>query len=422
MTPVSAKPELILLCHRIPYPPNKGDKIRSFHWLKFLSTEYRVHLGAFVDDSDDWRHAHKIEEICESCCLLPLSRWAKTRRAAAGMLTGEPLSVSIYRDPRMRNWISQVCRTTNARVAFAYSSSVASYLVGDAMSKFSRIIDFVDVDSEKWGQYSASSRWPASSIYAREAIRLLEFEKFAAGQADVAMFVSAREVELFRSLAPTCETSLQSISNGVDTSYFDPASNFTNPFPELTAPLVFTGAMDYWANVDAVTWFAREVLPLVRCRYPRQEFWIVGARPASQVRRLASESVVVTGAVDDIRPYLQHCALAVAPMRIARGIQNKVLEAMAMGKTVVASPQGLDGLDVVTGKEVLEAHSAGDFAETIIGALSAGTNDISCAARNATVDRYSWQSSFRRLQLIMDGTLSPDATEEERTRVRETYL
>ena len=212
-----------------------------------------------------------------------------------------------------------------------YSSAVAQYVLREDLPLEQRIIDFVDVDSDKWKQFASNKIWPLSAIYKREADKLLEYEQQTAEKFDYNLFVSDSEAELFRQLAPSVAEKVTSYNNGVDSRYFSPTEELENPYRSAVLPIVFTGAMDYWPNVDAVKYFARSVLPQVKLRHPEAEFYIVGNKPSAEVKELEQiPGVVVTGWVEDIRPYIKHASVAVAPMRIARGVQNKVLEAMAM--------------------------------------------------------------------------------------------
>jgi sugar transferase (PEP-CTERM/EpsH1 system associated) len=239
-----------------------------------------------------------------------------------------------------------------------FSSPMAQYAPSNGVA-VRKVVDFVDVDSEKWRQYAERHRWPMSWLYRREGERLLEFERGVARSADASVFVTREEAELFRRRAGIEGARIDAIVNGVDTGYFSPERDYENPYPAGHPVLVFTGMMDYWANVDAVTWFAREVLPRVREAAGTVRMFIVGGRPARAVERLVSiEGVTVTGAVKDVRPYVAYAALSIAPLRVARGIQNKVLEAIAMGKPVVTTTSALEGLDVPH-----EIRCGGDTAE-----------------------------------------------------------
>jgi sugar transferase (PEP-CTERM/EpsH1 system associated) len=261
-----------------------------------------------------------------------------------------------------------------------------------------RVIDFCDIDSEKWRQYAEQKSFPMSWLYRYEARQLLRYERQVARDYDASLFVSAPEAELFRSLAPESSPKIGYFSNGVDTEYFSPDQPHANPYAAGERALVFTGAMDYWPNIDAVKWFAAEVFPLVRQRFADARFYIVGSRPAPAVQALAQQpGVVVTGTVPDVRPYISHAAVAVAPLRIARGVQNKVLEAMAMAIPVVVSPQALEGIDAVPGSELVLAEDAAAFVEACAALLEGQAGAIEAigrAARDKVQRQYSWSSNL----------------------------
>lgn len=393
--------ELLFLAHRIPYPPNKGDKIRSFNLLKYLAGFYRIHLGAFVDDPRDWRYRSEVQQYCADICLLPLNPTIAKLRSLQGFLTGAPLTLPYYSDRRMKAWVDGVLERKVDGV-LVFSSAMAQYTESSAGLK--RVIDFVDVDSDKWRQYAERKRWPASWIYRREADRLFRFDRYIANTYDHSIFVSEQEAALFARLAPETSWRLQAVENGVDTVFFSGSREFENPFPESAEVLVFTGAMDYWANADAVTWFADEIFPEIRRCCPTAEFFIVGARPIESVVSLGKrEGITVTGAVKDIRPYLAHSRVAVAPLRIARGIQNKVLEAMAMCKLILASPSAMEGIDVDAALDAVTAATAEEWVEGAVRMLRQdGLPAISHNNRDFVERRYSWQNSLSRLKVLLE--------------------
>ncbi|HQU16071.1 MAG: sugar transferase [Chromatiales bacterium 21-64-14] len=397
--------ELLFLVHRIPYPPNKGDKVRSFHILKALADRYRVRLGAFVDDPDDWRHAEKVREYCAEVRLIGLHPKRARLRSVRGFLTGRPLTLPYFFDRRMRSWVDQVLREHDIRRILVYSSAMAQYVLSTPVCAAARrVLDFVDVDSDKWRQYSARLTGPMRLVYRREARRLLIYEQTIAGVFDASVLVSAAEAALFRKLAPRAAARVVHINNGVDTRFFSPDGGYSDPYGAGGRVVVFTGAMDYWANVDAVCWFVAEVFPRIRVRVPDARFYIVGARPDDAVRRLVDRAgVFVTGSVEDIRPYLAHAAVAVAPLRIARGVQNKVLEAMAMAKPVVASPQALDGLELGD-PAPLVATDPGTWVTQVepflLGCANAG---LGAGLRAWVRARYDWDANVRRFQDLLEG-------------------
>lgn len=395
--------DLLLLVHRIPFPPNKGDKIRSYHLLKHLAQRYRVHLGSFVDDPDDWQHVPAMEALCASSHFARLGPLQGRLRSLAALASGASLSRGFYKDAGMRAWVDRTVAAHGIKRIMMFSSVMAQYAEGHPQAR--RVIDFCDVDSDKWRQYADKKAFPVNWLYRHEAGKLLAWERAIAADFDASLFVSAPEAELFRQLAPESADRIGFFNNGVDTDYFSPDAAHASPFDAGELPLVFTGAMDYWPNIDAVQWFADQVLPLILAELPQARFYIVGARPAPAVQALATRpGIVVTGTVPDVRPYLAHAALAVAPLRIARGIQNKVLEAMAMARTVIASPQAFEGIDATPGADLLVADAAADQAALALRLLRAPDPAIGHAARACVVRNYSWPAHLSRIEARLECT------------------
>jgi sugar transferase (PEP-CTERM/EpsH1 system associated) len=388
--------DLLLLIHRIPYPPNKGDKIRSYHLLKHLVRHYRVHLATFVDDPDDWQYVPHVEALCASSHFVRMKPLLARVRSLQALLMNRSLSLEYYRDASLARWVDATVAKHKIERVLVFSSSMAQY--ADRYRSARRVVDFVDVDSDKWRQYAEQKSWPMSWLYRYEARQLLAYERRVARDYDASLFVSAPEADLFRQLAPESTAKIGHFSNGVDTDYFSPEQPHANPYAPGERALVFTGAMDYWPNVDAVQWFAADVFPALRERFDDVKFYIVGSRPAPAVQELAKvPGVVVTGTVPDVRPYIAHAAVSVAPLRIARGIQNKVLEAMAMATPVVVSPQALEGIDAVPGSELVLAGDAGAFVDavsTLLAGQDSAAAALGAAARAKVQRHYSWSSNL----------------------------
>ena len=398
-----SKPDLLFLCHRIPYPPDKGDKIRSYHWLLALAESFRVNLAAFVDDPADWVHRDKLEALCDTCLLLPLKPAAAKARSLKGLLTGEALTLPYYRDRRLNRWLGRIWRSRDIRHLVVYSSAMAQYVVGSPFDRARRVIDFVDVDSDKWRQYAQEKRGPMRWVYGREAARLETFDLSLARVFDLSLFVSPSEAAWFRERFDLGGARLTHVTNGVDSDYFDPRHGGESPYSEGACAVVFTGAMDYQANMDAVTWFVKEVWPRVRASKSRAVFYIVGSNPASGVKALEGDGVVVTGRVPDVRPYLHYGEAVVAPMRIARGIQNKALEAMSMARPVVVTTKGLEGIEAEDGTEVLLADDADEFARKVLEILSGVWPKVGDAARRLVRREYAWEESCSRFVRLVEG-------------------
>lgn len=397
--------DLLFLAHRIPYPPNKGDKIRSWNILRHLARRHRVHLGCFVDDPADREFEPVLRRLCGECCFVELKPRLNRLLSLRGMLTGAPLTLPYYASFTLASWVRSVLDQHRPERLFFFSSAMAQF---DAPADYQarRVIDFVDVDSQKWTEYAQRQPWPLSWLYAREGRTLLRFERDIASRMDASVLVSSAEARLFAELAPEARTKVHAVNNGVDLDYFSPDRPYDNPFAAGSAPLVFTGAMDYWPNIDAVAFFARTVFPKLRASCPRASFWIVGSNPAPSVLDLAGQpGIFVTGRVPDVRPYVAHATAIVAPLRIARGIQNKVLEAMAMAKTVVATPQAAEGVDGVPGRDYIVVPDEAGFVKSLIEILeSSAHRDLGAQARAYVLATYDWQKSLYKLDAILDGS------------------
>ncbi|MBL26769.1 MAG: sugar transferase [Rhodospirillaceae bacterium] len=393
--------DLIFLSQRIPYPPNKGDKVRSWNLLRRLAEHYRVHLACFVDDPFDWRHEETVRAVCESALIRPLSPFRAKVRSLRALATGESLTRWYFHDAAMAAWLDEQRARLNDPHVFVFSSGVASYVAGPAWQGLRRVVDMVDVDSDKWRQYANRKSGPARWIYGREADKLFAFERSLARATDATLFVSDKEAELFRDSAPEVADKVHVVRNGVDAAFFDPAETYEDPYPDDVRPIVFTGAMDYWPNVDAVVWYARDVLPAVREAVPAARFYIAGANPTREVEALRElPGVTVTGRVADIRPYIAHADTVVAPLRVARGVQNKVLEGMAMAKPVVATTMALNGIVAFSGNDLTVADDAGDFAAKTVARL--GRTETAEDARRYILTNYSWEASVREVERILE--------------------
>lgn len=389
--------KLLYLVHRIPFPPNKGDKVRSFHLLKDLAARHEVHLGSFIDDPEDERHAGALTPWCRGLHLARLNPRRAKLASLRGLVTGEALSLPYYRDAGLAAWVRETVARERIDAVLVFSSTMAQYAQGLGLPVF---VDFVDMDSAKWRDYAPQHRWPMSWLYAREGRRLLAYERQVAQQARAAYFVTEAEAAMFRAAAPESAAKVRAAGNGVEADFFAPDPSRPSPFPADELPLVFTGAMDYWPNVDAVQWCVAEMLPRLRQRWPGLRLSIVGRSPTPAVQQLAGDAVRVTGTVDDVRPYLQHAAVVIAPLRLARGIQNKVLEAMAMARPVVAAQGCVDVIEAENGQELVGAERADDYVQAVDRLLvdRALGDRMGAAARQRVLQAYSWPARLARLQ------------------------
>jgi len=400
---------ILFLSQRIPYPPNKGEKIRAFNFLKHLAQRHQVYLGCFIDDPADLVHLDVLDSLCTEVHAIPLTKTTGMIRALGGLLQNRPITCSYYYNRELRNWVQGVLSANRPEAAFVYSASMAQYIDRIPEKPQTVLMDFVDVDSDKWRQYAQKKSWPMKFIYAREARLLVSHDKGVAAWADACTFVSEPEANLFQSLAPEFESKIHALANGVDVDYFAPQS-FSSPFSQGGPTFAFTGTMDYWPNVDAVKWFVSDVLPTIRRKSPGAQFYIVGANPSAEVEALASdEGVHVTGRVDDVRPYISHADVVVAPMRVARGVQNKVLEGMSMAKPVVTTSQGIEGINAEPGQHFMLAETAEQFAAACLQAVRSDNADaLASAARQFILSHFTWDKSLSKLDQLLLSNASTD--------------
>ncbi|WP_265941719.1 TIGR03087 family PEP-CTERM/XrtA system glycosyltransferase [Dechloromonas sp. A34] len=383
---------ILYLVHRLPYPPNKGDKVRSYNLLKHLTKYHRVFLGTFIDDPEDEIHIATLRGMCADLHVARLDPRRAKIRSLNGLLAGDPLTLRYYRDASLQNWVNTTCRNQKIDAAVVFSSAMAQYI--QDKQRMPVLIDFIDVDSAKWTQYAPKYRWPISWLHRREGETLLAYERQMAAQASRSFFATDAAVERFAQLAPECSVRVEAMSNGVDADFFSPDPERVSPYATEEVPVVFTGAMDYWPNVEAVTWFVGEVLPGLLQRRPQLRFYVVGHSPMPEVLALAGDHVVLTGTISDVRPYLQYATVVVAPLRIVPGLQNTVLEAMAMERPVIATTDCAASVDADNETELLTATTPDEFIAAIDRQLADPSTAaaIGQAARARVIANYSWQA------------------------------
>ncbi len=389
---------ILYLTHRIPYPPNKGDKIRAFHQLQHLAQKHRVHLACLVDNPNDLPHVKDLDKYCASVEAVYRGSAGARLHILTALSTGTPLSVAAFYSRELQRRIEQRLRSEAIDRIFVFSAAMAEY-VRD-VTGIPKVIDFVDADSEKWRLYAGYRPFPLSWVYRLEAKRLARYEAEVARVFDHVLFISEAEAQVLH--RPTDNLPITTIPNGVDLDYFSPNEEGQLPVSEPT--IVFTGEMNYFPNVDAVRYFCQAIFPLVRRVVPQARLYIVGRHPTRQVKALDDgQHVIVTGAVPDVRPYLAAARLAVAPFRIARGIQNKVLEAMAMGLPVVGTSIAFRGLQATAADGIRSVDEPGAFAQAVVTLLQDDLGRRRCAyhARQFVSRHHRWQDHGARLEALL---------------------
>ena len=389
--------EILFLAHRAPWPPDRGDKIRSHHILNYLAEMAPVHVGAFADHAHDMGFADAMDASIASSHVE--MRVKPTWLAGAeAMLTGKPVSIASFASGSMAAWVRGLLASRPISHIFCFSGQMAQYVPSDFKGRF--VMDFVDVDSAKFERYAETGNPVMRWVNAREGRLLSAFERDVAMRADVSLFVSDAEASLFR--ARRGVISARALGNGIDTVLYDPQAVFRTLHPPFADPLiVFTGQMDYRPNIEAVTIFATEAMPIIRAANPEATFAIVGRNPTAAVSDLSAlPGVQVTGAVDDVRSWLAAADVVVAPLRTARGIQNKVLEAMAMAKPVVASPAAAEGIDAQAGVHFYVEDSARAEADRVCALLadSKAMQRVGDVARAHVIAHYGWSQKLAPLR------------------------
>jgi sugar transferase (PEP-CTERM/EpsH1 system associated) len=378
--------------------------VRSFNILKNIALENNVFLGTFIDDADDLQYIPFVKNFCKEFYFQEINKKISTAKSLLGFFKKTALTLNYYNSSGLHNWINYVVNNNKIDAVVVFSSAMAQYVDDDLYSR--TLIDFVDVDSQKWCDYADQKSWPLSWIYKRESSYLLKYERNIASRAKHSFFVTEKETNLFVQLAPECFFKTSTLNNGVDSDYFSNAEIFPSPFSpnddgELIIPIVFTGAMDYWPNIDAVLFFIENVFSVLIKKNSCYRFYVVGRNPTLAIVKLVSKFIIVTGTVKDVRPYLQHATVVVAPLRIARGIQNKILEAMSMQKPVVASLECVGAINAIDGIEIISAVSPEDYVKSIelISGNTEKAKAIGYAARANVVEKYSWKTHLKQIDL-----------------------
>lgn len=384
----------------MPYPPNRGDRITTYHEVRLLAQRHQVHVAALAESKEEASGVGALREICETVDVALLPRWRSKIQAASLSLSPLPLTLPFYFSPELAAKVALRLGTVKFDLIHAYSSSTAQYV--DWAGHLPRVMQFADLDSIKWREMGQMNRWPKSWVYRAEAHRLLWYERSIARRYQRCLVVTEEEREEMMRFIPHARSAVA--ANGVDIDYFLPVDE--EPEPDH---LVFVGVMDYYPNEEGMEFFCTEILPLVRSKRPECQITIVGARPLERVQKLGElPGVTVTGAVDDIRPYMARASVAVVPLRLARGVQNKVLEAMSMSIPTVCTTASFRGAQAVEGVHGLVADDPEIFAEHVITLLENPRlrEELGRAGRELMVETFSWEAQVRKLELLYKQVLS----------------
>ncbi|MEP3227465.1 MAG: TIGR03087 family PEP-CTERM/XrtA system glycosyltransferase [Parasphingorhabdus sp.] len=402
--------EILFLTHRVPWPPNRGDKIRSHHILRKLLAYKPVHLACFADDLSEAQEDSAIKANLASShiALRTKSNWQAGIEALA---TGKPVSLTSFESEAIQGYVDQILQSRPIDCIFVFSGQMAQFVPASYSGRL--VMDFADVDSAKFESYAESGKGPMAWINRREGKLLSAFEKQIGERADHSLFVSEAEASLFRQRSGLDEQKICAVGNGIDLEFYDPDAIAAVSHDCSGPKIIFTGQMDYRPNVEAVVSFSKQAMPTIVARFPDAEFIIVGRAPTPEVMRLDGENGTrVAGSVDDIRAWIKSADIVVAPLRIARGIQNKVLEAMAMRKAVVASHPAAQGINALDKKHFYVAENVDHEAQLVCELLAHPAKAGALGDRASALIRsgYSWEQQLANIATLC-GIDAPEMAE-----------
>jgi sugar transferase (PEP-CTERM/EpsH1 system associated) len=387
---------ILFICHRFPFPPKRGGKIRPFHMIKHLSARHRVTVASLARSDEEAREGEGIAPHCAAYEMAQVSNPVQVMRMIAHLPTMRPSSMGFFYSTSLQRRIKSLLQSQKFDLIFVHCSSVAQYV--EDVYGIPKILDFGDMDSQKWLEYASHKSLPLSAGYRLEGVKMLRAETRLAGKFDLCTATTRAEWATLNSYGANVFGDW--FPNGVDSGYFAPTDEAYDP-----DTICFLGRMDYYPNQQCMFDYCANVLPQIRARRPNVKLQIVGADPSPAVQRLGDlPGVSVTGRVPDVRPYLHRAALSVAPLSIARGTQNKILEAMAAGVPVVTSQAAAGGVDAEADKHFLVASTSLEHAEAALSILEnpGERQRLALAGRERMLSHHNWESSMRRLDEIVE--------------------
>lgn len=388
---------VLFLSQRVPHPPDRGDRITTYHFLRHLrAAGHTIVVGCLCEDERDVAASAELAKLVHEVCAPRIDRRWRKLRSLTGLLSGEALTLPFFRVPELQRAVDRWL-ASGIDLVYVYSSSMALYVLGKSGPK--KLMQFAELDSDKWRQYAETKSGVARWIYAREARTLLAFESAVAREFEVSFVVSEVEKDLFEQRIPGVHPVV--LRNGVDVEHFVSRGDAARE----PHSVVFTGVMDYEPNVDAVTWFVAESWPKVRARFPDARLYVVGSKPNAAILALHDrDGVTVTGRVPETPPWFDRASVAIAPLRLARGVQNKVLEAMSMGLPVVCTPSAAQGLGPVDGSMLRVAADAAAIADEVLALFAdpARARTIGAAAARFVREHFRWETQFAELDRVLE--------------------
>ncbi len=389
---------ILFICHRLPFPPDRGGKIRPFYFIKHLHQSHQVTVVSLAETQEEVDNGHDLRKYCHEVIVEKMSSPVRWVKAFAGLPTSSPSSLRYFQSAKLMKRIHQLGEFDAVMVHCAF---VAPYAL--TMNNAPLIMDFGDLDSGKLFEYEKFRAFPLSWAYGYEARKLRAYESWISNKAKFCTFTTPYELDEFGKFNDV--TPRKVIPNGVNTNYFEWMDDVTYQ----SESLVFVGRLDYFPNEQGIQWFVRNVLPILQKVLPKVSLTIVGSNPSTDVQRLAEvPGIRVTGHVPDVRPFLREATLAIAPLHIARGVQNKILEAMAIGTPIVATEEAARGIHASEQQCLLIGKTPEDFAKQVVRVFKeAGLRRaLSENGRKHIQNHYTWKQSMEILDQVLVETLN----------------
>ena len=387
--------KILFVCHRHPYPPKRGGKIRPFNIVSHWQLQgHEVHVCSLTRSDTEREEGEGLAEFCASSFSAQVTSVPQTVRMIARLASFTPSSMGYFYSPVLKKQIDRLVKKIKFDLIVVHCSSVAQYV--EDIQHIPKMLDFGDIDSQKWLEYVSYKPFPWSVGYWLEGTKLMSAERRLAGKFDLCTATTRGELETLRGIKPGVNSDW--FPNGVDTKFFSPVSEYDVDL------ISFVGRFDYFPNQEAVTRFVREVFPLVRDKNKNARFDIIGAEPPQSIKELSNTAGVrVTGTVPDVREFVGASAVNVANLAIARGTQNKILEAMAMGVPVVASKAASKGVDAIAGEHLIASDQPREVANEILRLMydKKARDRLGLAGRQRVISNHSWLASMKKLDRII---------------------